>query len=127
MADQYDILDIVAEAVENAEAGIPVFQGGTGLGEEGEHITIAYLPINALDCVNTDYVNVNIYTKRFPDGAPDIERQKYFCRKVRNAIKNLSAPSGLYFKLKKEWEESLGEAKTGFDCVNIRLRIITEL
>lgn len=126
MADQFDILDIVTATVIDAGTGLKVFQGNSLRGEADEHIVVSYLPLNELSAVNKTYVNVNVFTKRFHDGEEDIERQKAVVRPVKKALKKISPPYGMYWKSRIVWSESLGEAKEGFDCTNIRFEVITE-
>lgn len=126
MADQFDILDIVTAAVSAANTGLFVFQGNSMRGEKTEHIAVAYLPLNELRVVNKTYVNINVFTKRFSDGEEDVERQKEIVRPVANSLRKIVAPIGMYWKSRIVWSESLGEAKEGFDCTNIRLEVITE-
>lgn len=126
MADQFDVLDIVTAAVIDASTGLKVFQGNTSRGEDDEHIVVAYLPLNELSVVNKTYLNVNVFTRRFSDGKEDIERQKAVVRPVKEALRKISTPYGMYWKSRIIWSESLGEAKDGFDCTNIRFEVITE-
>ncbi|MEG1750047.1 MAG: hypothetical protein RR249_10270 [Tannerellaceae bacterium] len=126
MADQFDILDIVTDAVISANTGVHVFKGNSMRGEKCEHIVVAYLPINELPVVNKTYVNVNVFTKRFTDEQEDVERQRAIVRPVTKALRHIHPPLGMYWKSRIIWSESLGEAKDGFDCTNIRLEVITE-
>lgn len=40
MADEFDVLDIVTEAVESAGAGLTVYQGNSAKDEKLEHIVV---------------------------------------------------------------------------------------
>lgn len=126
MADQFDILDIVAAAVSMANTGLLVLQGNSLRGEKVDHIAVGYLPLNELQVVNKTYVNVNIFTKRFSDGEEDTERQREIVRPVASSLRKIVVPLGMYWKSRIVWIETLGEAKKGFDCTNIRLEVITE-
>lgn len=126
MADQFDILDIVTAAAASANTGLLVFQGNSIRGEKSEHIAVAYLPINDLTVVNKTYVNINVFTKQFPDGQQDIEQQKQIVRPITKALRAIKTPYGMYWKSRIIWSEPLGEVKKGFDCTNIRLEVITE-
>ena len=48
-------------------------------------------------------------------------------RGVRFVLRDIKPPLGMYWKSRIVWSESMGEAKDGFDCTNIRLEVITEL
>lgn len=126
MADEFDVLDIVTEAVEGAGTGLIVYQGGSIKGEEWEHIVVNCLPFSELDYVGKMSVNVNIFTPQYKDGLPGMDRQKEVKRKVRSVLSNIPHPVGMYWSSKVLWSERLHEFKEGFDCVNIRLEIITE-
>lgn len=126
MADEFDVLDIVTAAVESAGTGLTVYQGNSVNGEEQEHIVVNNLPFSELDFVGKIGVNVNVFTPQHKDGLPDTERQKEVKRKVRSALSDIPHPVGLYWNSTVLWSERLYEVKEGFDCVNIRLEIITE-
>lgn len=126
MADEFDVLDIVTAAVESADTGLTVYQGNSINGEDQEHIVVNCLPFSELDYVGKVNVNVNIFTPQHKDGLPDMERQKEVKRKVRSALSNIPHPVGMYWDSTVLWSERLYEVKKGFDCINIRLEIITE-
>lgn len=126
MADEFDVLDIVTAAVESAGTGLIVYQGNSVDGEKQEHIVVNCLPFSELDYVGKINVNVNIFTPQYKDGLPDLERQKEVKRKVRSALSDLPHPVGMYLDSKVLWSERLYEVKENFDCVNIRIEIITE-
>lgn len=125
MADEFDILDLVTAAVESAGTGLVIYQGYSIKNEEREHIVVNYLPFGELDYVGKVNVNVNIFTKDLDD-SPDMNRQKDFKRRVRAALSCIPHPIGMYWSSRVLWSERLHEVKVGFDCVNIRLEIITE-
>jgi len=126
MADQYDILDIVTKAVISADTGLNVYQKNSIKNELREHIVVAYLPLNELKVVKKMHVNVNILTNLCSDGLVNLDAQAIIVRKVRKSLESIKPPVGMYWKSRIVWSESLGEAKTGFDCVNIRMEIKTE-
>lgn len=126
MADEFDVLDIVTAAVEGAGTGLIVYQGKSINGEDQEHIVVNCLPFSELDYVGKVNVNVNIFTSQHKDGLSDLERQKEVKRKVRSVLSDIPHPVDIYWSSKVLWSERLHEVKEGFDCVNIRLEIITE-
>lgn len=127
MADQFDIVDIVYNAVEPAGIGFVLCKDRSGDGETKNHITIRMLALNETDVVNKGPVNINVFVKKQANGMPDRQLMKGTVRKVKSALRNIIPPFGMYWKSRIEWSEPLGEAKEGFDCMNIRFEVITEL
>ena len=99
MADQFDIVDIVFDAVEPASTGFILYKDQSADGETKNHITVRMLPLNETEVV----------------------------RNIKSALRNIKHPFGMYWKSRIVWSESLGEAKEGFDCTNIRFEVITEI
>ncbi|RHR75543.1 hypothetical protein DWW69_09645 [Bacteroides sp. AF16-49] len=126
MADEFDILDIVTITVENAGTGLQVYQGNSPENEKKEHIVVNALPYNELEQVGKVDVNVNIFTKKHDNGSPDISRQSSVKRIVRKALDKIRHPVEMYWDSTVLWSERLYDVKQGFDCMNIRLEIITE-
>lgn len=126
MADEFDIVDIVFDAVDMAGTGFVLYKDSSATGEPGNHITVRMLVLNNLDAVSKAPVNVNLFVKKKKNGMPDRQTMKTAKRKVVAALKNITRPSGMYWKSRIVWSEPLGEAKEGFDCTNIRLEVITE-
>ena len=52
MADQFDIVDIVYNAIEPASTGFILYKDQSGDGEKRNHITIRSLALNGKDYVN---------------------------------------------------------------------------
>lgn len=125
MADEFDVLDIVTATVESASTGLVVYQGYSIKNEEREHIVVNSLPFGELDYVGKVNVNVNIFTKDL-GGSPDMDRQKELKRIVRAALNRIHHPANMYWSSKVLWSERLYDVKENFDCINIRLEIITE-
>lgn len=126
MADQFDIVDIVYDAVEPASMGFIVYKDQSGDGEKKNHVTIRSLALTDRDYVNKGLINVNIFVRRPSKGIPDRQLMRETVRGVRSVLRNIKAPFGVYWKSRIVWSESMGEAKEGFDCTNIRLEVITE-
>lgn len=126
MADEFDVLDLVTAAVESAGTGLVIYQGYSIDDETSEHIVVNNLPFNELGQVGKINVNVNILTPQHKDGLPDMNRQKELKRMVRGVLDDIPHPIGIYWDSKVLWSERVYDIKEGFDCVNIRLEIITE-
>lgn len=127
MADQFDIVDIVYDAVEPAVTGFILYKDRSGDGETKNHITIRMLTLNEAEVVNKGAVNINVFVMNQAKGRPDRQLMKGVTRKVKSALRNIIPPFGMYWKSRIVWSEPLGEAKEGFDCTNIRFEVITEI
>ena len=120
MADQFDIVDIVYDAVEPVSTSFILYKDRSGDGETKNHITIRMLTLNETDVVNKGSVNINVFVKKQKNGMPDRQLMK-------GVTRNITPPFGMYWKSRIVWSEPLGEAKEGFDCTNIRFEVITEI
>lgn len=127
MADQFDIVDIVYDAVELAGTGFILYKDRSADGETKNHITVRMLPLNETEVVNKGVVNINIFVKNQSKGKPDRQLMKGTVRNIKSALRNIKPPFSMYWKSRIVWSESLGEAKEGFDCTNIRFEVITEI
>ena len=127
MADQFDIVDVVYDAIESASAGFVLYKDCSGDGETKNHITIRMLALSETDVVNKGPVNINVFVKNQAKGRPDRQLMKGVTRNIKSALRNITPPFGMYWKSRIVWSEPLGEAKEGFDCTNIRFEVITEL
>ena len=127
MADQFDIVDIVYDAVEPASTGFILYKDRSADGETKNHITVRMLPLNETEVLNKGVVNVNVFVKNQAKGMPDRQLMKGTVRNIKFALRNIKPPFGMYWKSRIVWSESLGEAKEGFDCTNIRFEVITEI
>lgn len=126
MADEFDIVDIVYGAVAPVAEDIAIYKGPSLTGETEDHITIRTLALHEQTAVNKGPVNINVFIHHKEKGIPNRERMKSVVRRLRDALKNIRAPAGMYWKSRIVWSEPMGEAKVGFDCMNIRLEVITE-
>lgn len=126
MADQFDIVDIVYDTVEPAVTGFVLYKDCSGDGETKNHITIRMLALSETDVVNKGTVNINVFVKKQKNGMPDRQLMKGVVRDIKSALRQIKPPFGMYWKSRIVWSESLGEAKEGFDCTNIRFEVITE-
>ncbi len=127
MADQFDIVDIVYDAIEPASTGFILYKDRSADGETKNHITVRMLPLNETEVVNKGVVNINIFVKNQSKGKPDRQLMKGTVRNIKSALRNIKPPFSMYWKSRIVWSESLGEAKEGFDCTNIRFEVITEI
>lgn len=128
MADEFDIVDIVFEAVKAANTGLILYKEGSDTGERRAHITVRSLAVNEKGYVNKANVNVNVFVPKIDKcGMMNRQDMKSVVRNVKRALREIRSPYGMYWDSRIVWSEPMGEAKEGFDCTNIRLEVITEL
>lgn len=128
MADGFDVLNIVFKAVEKANTGLVTYKNKSKTDEKQNHIVVAMPALEGKDYVNkVPFLNVNVFIKNFENGMVDSETMKVTIRALVPSLKNIEHPVGMYFKSKIVWIQSMGEYKEGFECMNIRLEIITEI
>lgn len=125
--DEYDVKDVVYDAVEAANTGLPIYLDRSKDGEKGNHIVINALPWNENDdFINQGYVNVNIFTMQNANGMIDEQTEKTAVRAIKPQIKMIGVVGGQYRNAEIIWSESLGETKEGFDCKNLKILIKTD-
>lgn len=112
---------------EPASTGFILYKDRSADGETKNHITVRMLPLNETDVVNKGVVNVNVFVKNQEKSRPDRQLMKGTVRNIKSALRNITPPLGMYWKSRIVWSESLGEAKEGFDCTNIRFEVKTEI
>lgn len=132
MADEFDIIDYVYDAVEAANTGLMIYQYRSDNEETNNHIVINHLNINSNDDETVDFayrlpVNVNVFIRLDADrGMVDRDAMKAAVRAIRASLKNISTTDGQYRHAHIAWEGRIESAKDGFDCMNIRLDFETD-
>lgn len=128
MADEFDVVDVVFEAVKAADTGLILYKDSSDTGERRAHITVRSLIVNEKDYVNKANVNVNVFIPKIDrSGMMNRPDMMSVVRNVKRALRKILHPYGMYWKSRIVWSEPMGEAKEGFDCTNIRLEVVTEL
>lgn len=131
MADEFDIIDYVYDAVVAANTGLTVYKDRSITGEANNHIVINHLNLNEGDDEVTDFVsllpvNVNVFIKLNQNGMIDRAAMKMAVRSIRISIKNISTINGQYRHAHIEWTGRIENLKDGFDCMNIRIVFETD-
>lgn len=128
MADRFDIIDIIFNAVEKARTNLIGYKSNSTDGEDRDHYTIRDNGLESKTFVNkVPVVNINVFIRNYDNGMVNINAMKIACRAIEKSLKDdIRIPEGMYFKAKIAWSLSLGETKKGFDCTNIRLEVITQ-
>lgn len=128
MADEFDVVDVVFEAIKAADTGLIPYKDSSATGERRAHITVRSLIVNEKDYVNKANVNVNVFIPKIDrSGMMNRPDMMSVVRTVKKALREIRSPYGMYWDSRIVWSEPMGEAKEGFDCTNIRLEVITEL
>lgn len=127
MADQFDIVDIVYDAVEPVSTSFILYKDRSGDGETKNHITIRMLTLNETEVVNKGIANINVFVKQQHNGMPSRQLMKESTRKIKSALREIKPPFGMYWKSRIVWSEPSWRSKEGFDCTNIRFEVITEI
>lgn len=128
MADSFDVLDIVFKAAEKANTGLVQYKNKSKTAEKQNHIVVSMPALEGKDYVNkTPFLNVNVFVKNLENGMVDNQTMKEAIRALVLCLNNIEHPIGMYFKCKIVWVQSMGEYKEGFECMNIRLEVITEI
>ena len=76
MADQFDIVDIVYDAVEPVSTSFILYKDRSGDGETKNHITIRMLTLNETEVVNKGIANINVFVKQQHNGMPSRQLMK---------------------------------------------------
>lgn len=131
MADEFDIIDYVYEAVEAANTGLMIYKDRSLTGETNSHIVINHLNINSDDDETIDFVsrlpvNVNVFIKLPSKGMINRTAMKEAVRAIRSSIKQIKSVNGQYRHAHIAWEGRIESAKEGFDCMNIRIDFETD-
>lgn len=123
MADEFDIIDIVFDAVVSVSDGFAVYKDCSLTGERENHIVINHTECRELTNLNSAHINVNIFVKNHDNGMPDRQLIKSSKRIVEMALKNIDSfkSVGQYLTLEKQYSAPINDAKEGFFCTNIKL------
>lgn len=131
MADQFDIIDYVYDAVQAADTGFIIYKDRSITGEDNNHIVINHLNLNSNDDETIDFtnnlpVNVNVFVKLNANGTITRTAMKTAVRAIRASIKKISSINGQYRHAHIAWEGRIESLKEGFDCMNIRIDFETD-
>ena len=126
MADEFDIEDLIYDAVERACVDLIIYKDNSVSGEENDHVVINCLQLHNLDFVNKAPVYINIFIKNYANGMPVRKKIKEVKRAIEKALKGIVKPVGMYFSLEVKFSEMIKDAKEGFYCKTINVEVITE-
>jgi len=128
MADEYDIVDFVYDAVAAANTGLLICKGRSETGIEDNHIVVNHLSLtdDQYELTNHLPVNVNVFIKRNSNGTSNRPLMKDLVRAVRKSIEdNIKTTDGQYRYAEIQWTTP-ADIKDGFDCMNIRINCETD-
>lgn len=123
--DEFDAVDIIYNAVNAANVGLPIYKGRSESGATAEHIIINNLDLNELDFVNKVPVNVNIFIPLKSNGMNNRQRMKDVKRAVRASLNSINSDDGMCKEVKVLWSAP-ADLKEGFGCINIRLEFLID-
>lgn len=126
MADEFDVIDFVYEAVDLADTGLVIYKDNSPKGESNDHIVINHLQLNEFQFHTKTPVNINIFIKLASNGMVNRSKMRTVKDKVRDAVLKISVKDGKYRSAEIEFSERIKDIKEGFDCINIRILIITD-
>ena len=124
--DEFDAVDIVYDAVVDADTDIVIYKDASEAGVTNEHIVINHLQLNELDFINKVPVNVNIFVPLNENGMPRRQRMKELRRKVRKSLDSINSNDGTCKDMTVLWSVPMPDLIEKFACTNIRLEILID-
>lgn len=125
--DEFDVIDFVYDAVEAAGTGVTIYKDKSDAGVTGEHIVINYTSSNELQFIAKTPVNVNIFVPLRENGMYRRQRMKELKRAVRRSLDSINSNDGNCREIEVLSSELMPDLKEGFQCLNIRLDVLTDL
>ncbi|WP_315084941.1 hypothetical protein [Bacteroides heparinolyticus] len=124
--DEYDVIDFIYDAVSVSIPGVLVVKDRSESGVKVEHVVINNITYVESDFTGKTPVNVNIFVPLNPNGTIKRQRMKELRRTVRKSIDAINSNDGNCRQVEVLWVEKMPELKEGFDCVNIRINVLTD-
>ncbi|AVM53311.1 hypothetical protein JN06_01344 [Bacteroides zoogleoformans] len=124
--DEYDVIDFVYDAVAASIPNVLVVKDKSESGMRVEHVVINNITHVESDFTGKTPVNINIFVPLNPNGMIKRQRMKELRRTVRRSIDAISSNDGNCRQVEVLWAEKMSELKEGFDCVNIRINVLTD-
>ena len=121
MADNFDAVEIIYDAIKNILSG-KVFKDKAPRDQDGEHIVVNSPACNHSEVVNIPQVNVNIFVPKGANGMVDRARIKTLRSSIYTQIDSAS-PSGYYCYIDRSFSALLENVRDGYDCFTIRLEL----
>ena len=124
--DEYDVIDFIYDAVSVSIPGVLVVKDRSESGVKVEHVVINNITYVESDFTGKTPVNINIFVPLNPNGMTKRQRMKELRRAVRRSINTINSNDGNCREVEVLWVTRMPELKEGFDCVNIRIDILTD-
>lgn len=124
--DEYDVIDFVYDAVSASIPSILVVKDRSESGIKVEHIVINNVTYVESDFTGKTPVNINIFVPLNSNSMTKRQRMKELRRAVRRSIDSINSNDGNCREVEVLWAERMPELKEGFDCVNIRIDVLTD-
>lgn len=125
--DEFDVIDFVYDAVESAGTWVTVYKDKSDAGVTDEHIVINNTSFNELEFIGKTPVNVNIFIPLRENGMYRRQRMKELKHSVRKSLESINSNDGNCREIEVLWSVPMPDLKEGFQCLNIRLDVITDL
>lgn len=125
--DEFDVIDFVYDAVEAAGTGVTIYKDKSDSGVTNEHIVVNNTSFNELEFIGKTPVNVNIFIPLLENGMYRRQRMKELKRAIRKSLNYVNSDDGNCREIEILWSVPMPDLKEGFQCLNIRLDVITDL
>ena len=125
--DEFDVIDFVYNAVEAAGTGVTIYKDKSDSGVTNEHIVVNNASFNELEFISKTPVNVNIFIPLLENGMYRRQRMKELKRAIRKSLNYINSNDGNCREVEILWSVPMPDLKEGFQCLNIRLDVITDL
>lgn len=125
--DEFDVIDFVYDAVEAAGTGVTIYKDKSDSGVTNEHIVVNNTSFNELEFIGKTPVNVNIFIPLLENGMYRRQRMKELKRAIRKSLNYINSNDGNCREVEILWSVPMPDLKEGFQCLNIRLDVITDL
>lgn len=125
--DEFDVIDFVYDAVDTAGTGVMIYKDKSDTEITDEHIVINNTSFNELEFIGKTPVNVNIFIPLWENGMYRRQRMKELKRIVRDSLNSINGNDGNCREIEVLWSVPMPDLKEGFQCLNIRLDVITDL
>lgn len=126
MMNEFDVIDFVYEAISAGTPNIMIYKDRSETGVSVEHIVINNVTHLERDFIQKTPININIFVPNNSNGMTRRRRIKELRNLVRESLKRINSNDGLCRDIELGWITPMSDLKEGFDCVNIRIDILTD-
>lgn len=126
--DEYDIVDFIYKAIDSVHTGVVIYKDKSDKDVDTEHIVINNLSLNELSdgFICKTPININVFVPLRPNGMVNRPRMKELRRAVRNSLDSINCNDGIFREIEVLYVAKMPDLKENFDCVNIRIEVLTD-